>query len=335
MKILALTNWSLIGCYAVLITYLALTLNQSGTDAAGRGLAVGYLFVGAILLVAVLGLNLLPFPATKIAVLVALLVPAALGLREWTNTFYYTQRAGKEDQGRWDGSYYFKDPDQRRIAEAIAANDLPQLKTLLTAPQPRLNESGEEHTTLLDFAALRAAGRSEEPFRVEALALLLAKGATFETADSLHTATHVLVARQSPAALLDWFLKHGADANAKHRQNQNLPVLFVVLDDPNDRLEKVRLLLAHGADPNVVYPPADYGWLTGHSVLLAAARQDLWEICQVLLEQGADPDVVGPQQLVFRKLLAKRETMYAETGTTPPAFTALQKTMENLPEKKP
>ncbi|KAA9346711.1 ankyrin repeat domain-containing protein [Larkinella humicola] len=333
MKILALTNWSLIGCYAVLIAYL--TLNQSGTDAAGRGLAVGYLFAGAILLVAVLGLNLLPFPATKIAVLVALLVPAALSLRTWAYVFSYTHRTEKDNQGRWDGSYYFKDPDQRRIAEAIAANDLPHLKALLSGPHPRLNESGEEHTTLLDFAALRAAGRPEEPFRVEALALLLAKGATFETADSLHTPTHVLVARQGPAALLAWFLKHGADANAKHRQNQNLPVLLVVLDDPTERLEKVRLLLAHGADPNVVYPPADYGWLVGHSVLLAAARQDLWEICQVLLEQGADPAFVGPRQLVFRELLTKRATVYAETGTTPPAFTGLQKVRENLPGKKP
>ncbi|RYZ42861.1 MAG: ankyrin repeat domain-containing protein, partial [Sphingobacteriales bacterium] len=103
---------------------------------------------------------------------------------------------------------------------------------------------------------------------------------------------------------------------------------------PNDRLEKVRLLLKHGADPNAVYPTADYGWLAGHSVLLAAARQDLWEICQVLLENGADPTVVSSQKLVFRELLAKRATIYAETGTTPPAFTALQKTMKNLPGKK-
>ncbi|GAB3914247.1 hypothetical protein GCM10028803_59340 [Larkinella knui] len=327
MKIIALVNGSLIGCYAVLIVYLALTLNQSGTDAAGRGLAVGYLFVGAILLVAVLGLNLLPFPVTKITVLVALLVPLVLGLRELAGNFYVTQRAGAEDQGRWDGSYYFKDPDQRRIAEAIAANAIPQLKTLLTEPQPRLNESGEEHTTLLDFAAMRAAGMYNEPFSVEALALLLAKGATFETADSLHTATHVRVARQSPAALLGWFLKQGANPNAKHRQNQDLPILFVVLDDPKERLEKVKLLLDYGADPNASYPLADYGWLAGHSALLAAARQDLWEVCQALLEHGADPAIAGPQNLDFRKLMAQREVMYAEAGTTPAAFIALQKSL--------
>ena len=117
MKIIALTNWSLIGCYAVLLAYLALTLNQSGTDAAGRGVAVGYLFVGAILLIAVLGLNLLPFRATKITVLVALFVPVVLGLREWAGNFYYAQRTKADDQGRWDGSYYFKDPNQRRIAD--------------------------------------------------------------------------------------------------------------------------------------------------------------------------------------------------------------------------
>jgi hypothetical protein len=196
MKIIALANWSLIGCYAVLITYQALTLNSSGTDAAGRGLAVGYLFVGGILLLAVLGLNLLPFPVAKITVLVALLVPLALGARELAGNFYYKQRAGTDDQGRWDGSYYFKDPNQRRIAEAIAADDIPQLRTLLSEPH-LLNESGEEHTTLLDFAAIRAAGMYNSPFNVESLELLLANGATFETADTLHTPTHVLVVRRN------------------------------------------------------------------------------------------------------------------------------------------
>ncbi|GAB3924647.1 ankyrin repeat domain-containing protein [Larkinella terrae] len=334
MKIIGLTNWALIGGYAVLMAYSALTLNQSGTDAAGRGMAAGYLFVGAILLVVVLGLNLLPYQLTKIAVLFALLLPLVFGIREAATNFYFTQRSEKEDEGRWDGSYYFSDPDQLRIAEAIAANDMPKLQALLAKPR-LLNESGKDHTTLLDFAALRTAGMYNSPFSVEALELLMAHGATIETADSLRTPTHVLVARQSPAALLEWFLKKGADANAKHLQNQNLPVLFVVMDYPTDRLEKVKLLLEHGADPNVIYPTADYGWLAGHSALLAAARQELWDVCQVLLEHGADSTVVGPQQLVFGEFIAKREKIYAEAGSAPATFIALQKSMATSSTRKP
>lgn len=334
MKIIALTNWSLIGCYAVILVYLALTLNQSGTDAAGRGLAVGYLFGGGILLVAVLGLNLLPFQLTKITVLVALLVPLGFGIRQAAIHYYYTQRSENEGDGRWDGSYYFKGPDQLQIANAIAANDIPHLKTLLAKPH-LLNESGEDHTTLLDFAAIRATGLDHSPMQVEALELLMANGATFETADSLHTPTHVLVARQSSAALLEWFLKKGADPNAKHLKNQNVPIIFAVMDYPTDRLAKVKLLLDGGADPNVVYPPADYGWLAGHPALLAAARQELWDVCQVLLEHGADSAVIGPQNLVFREVIARHEKIYAETGPVPATFAALQKTMAQSSARKP
>ncbi|RRA99911.1 ankyrin repeat domain-containing protein [Larkinella rosea] len=334
MKIITLTNWALIGCYAVLMAYSALTLNQSGTDAAGRGVAAGYLFVGGMLLVAVLGLNILPFQLTKIVVLVALLVPLLFGIREAIVHYTNRQQAGKADENRWNGSYYFTDPNQLRMAEAIGANDIPKLQTLLAQPR-MLNESGENHTTLLDFAALRAAASEDSVSRTESLELLMAHGATFETADPLHTPTHVLVARQGSATLLEWFLKKGANPNAKHLQNQDIPVLFVVMDYPKDRLEKVKLLLEYGADPNAIYPAADYGWLAGHPALLAAARQELWDVCQILLEHGADASVVGPQNRGFRELIAQSEKMYAEAGSPPATFVALQKSMANLPTRKP
>ncbi|MFC5412790.1 hypothetical protein ACFPMF_25925 [Larkinella bovis] len=334
MKIIALTNWSLLGAYAILVIYLALTLPESGSDPAGRGLAVGYLPGGVGLLVALFGLNLLPFRFTRMAVLVAALVPFGVGLREAASRFYDAQQLQQTERGRWDGSFYFREPDQLRIAEAIAANDVVQLRTLL-AEAFLLNESGEEHITLLDFATLRAVGSENPAAHLPLLELLLENGALIETDDTLHTPTHALVARQSPAVLLEWFLKKGADPNARHCRKQDIPVLFAVLDDPKDRVKKVELLLEHGADPNSIYPPTAPGWLAGHPVLLAAARQDLWGVCRALLKHGADATVAGPQKLTFRGVVAQRGKTYAETGAVPADFVALQKSLNNLPNGNP
>ncbi|WP_128547373.1 hypothetical protein [Larkinella soli] len=55
MKAITVLNWSLIGLYAVLLTYGWLTLDRSGTDAAGKGMAVAYLLA---VLTAPLGIGL-------------------------------------------------------------------------------------------------------------------------------------------------------------------------------------------------------------------------------------------------------------------------------------
>ncbi|MVM36597.1 hypothetical protein GO730_01155 [Spirosoma sp. HMF3257] len=203
------------------------------------------------------------------------------------------------------------------------------MKELLKEPIPQLNESGSDHITLLDFAALKGVYSDDAHWVISCLSLLLAKGATIETPDPHHIPTHALVSRNSSAALMDWFLKNGANPNARGLLQLPTPILFMVMDYDFERREKISLLLAHGADPNSMYPPTASSWLAGHSALLAATRLELWDVCKLLLEKGADVTIEGPQHQRFPDMIKRSAEIYAELNNTPEPFTALLKTMNS------
>ncbi|MVM28991.1 hypothetical protein GO755_03020 [Spirosoma sp. HMF4905] len=327
MKAITIANWSFLIIYGILLTYSSLTLNQSGTDAAGRGMAAGYLFVGFILLVILIGVNCLPFQLSRIIVFVLGLLPIVVGLIHWMGQTSMSRQTRQNDDGKANGTYYFHDPQRRQLAQAIADHDIEQVKMLLQQPIPQLNESGSDYITLLDFAALKGVYSQDSLWVIPCLSLLLAKGAAIETADSSHIPTHTRVSRNSSAVLMDWFLKNGANPNAKGLLQLPTPILFIVMEYDYDREEKIKLLLAHGADPNSVYPPTASSWLAGHSALLAATRLELWDVCRLLLEKGADATVVGPQHQRFADLIKRSAEIYTERNNTPETFTALLKTM--------
>jgi hypothetical protein len=328
LKTITLINWSLLVIYGLVLTITVLTLKQSGTDAAGRGIASAYLFFGFILLGVVLLINFLPFYFSRIAVLILLILPVFGGVGTLIRQLMTSQKSQKDEMGRIDGSFYFHDSERQQIAQAIYERDKSRLQALLKQPVPKLNDSGEDHVTLLDFATIQGvlAGNPEEllPY----LELLMSKGATIETADLLHVPAHALVIRECSIGFLDWFLQKGANPNAKHPKRDNAAILFAVMDCPIDRLEKLKSLLKHGADPNVIYPATASSWLAGHSALLAAARMDLWDSCTLLLENGADPAVEGPQHLIFQEFIHRRAEIYAAEGSTPDTFTTLVKSLK-------
>lgn len=327
MKIILVTNWSLLVFYILVLSYTALTMNPSNTDAAGRGLAEVYIFGGFVLLAILIGINCLPFRLTRIGVFAALLVPVTVGLYQVIREFSTTKRTQLAEAERFDGSFYFHDSQRQQLARAIATVDEATLQSLLQQPIPQLNDSGEDHITLLDYAAMRGTTSDNLSWTLNCLALLVKKGATIETADTLRMPTHALVSRNGSARLLEWFLKNGADPNARQLREQPVPILFTVMEYDHDRLEKVKLLLQYGADPNSVYPPNASGWLAGHSALLAAARQGFWEVCQLLLEKGADPAIESPQKLRFNELIKRNTEIYAESAETPASFIALIKSI--------
>ena len=328
MKTLIYTNWSLLALYGVGLLIAALTLNQPGNDAAGRAMGTGFIVIGFILLLLLVGANCLPFKFARIGVLLALLVPIGLSLSHFISQYTAGKQASSDDDARFTGTYYFHDEQRQQLAQAIADKNLARFEELLQQPIPLMNESGAENNTLLDFAAMRGVYSDNPDWILPYLNALVNKGATVKTADPLHTPTHALVGRNCPARLLEWFLTHGGEANALNLQGlQPTHILFIVMDYEPERTEKIKLLLDHGADPNVIYPTEASDWLAGHSALLAAARQDLWDVCILLLEKGADPSVKGPQQQVFRELIARRAATYAESGQTPAAFTKLQEVM--------
>ncbi|MBC7892879.1 MAG: hypothetical protein H7Y12_11740 [Sphingobacteriaceae bacterium] len=324
MKTLLFTNWTLMGLYALLLIYLSTTLSNSGTDAAGRGLALGYLVIGAILLVAVAGLNLLPFRTSRIGVLLALVVPLVLGARQGIGQFLAGREDEKIERGRADGTYYFPDARRRELAAAMASDDLTRLRNGLQSPLPTLNDSGTDHLTLLDFAALRAAGSDHPEAAIQCLDVLMEHGATLETADSLRVPTSVLVAWQCPAAVLHFFLKKGANPNAKRLEGT--PILFTILPHERERLAKLKLLLDYGADPNAPNPDA----LGDEYVtpLFYAAQQGMWDECLLLLEKGADANYRTPQGIDVRKILVEQGHVLPENADLSEALNALKNDKE-------
>ena len=323
MKLILVTNWSLLVIYILALSYTALTINPSNTDAAGRGLAEVYIVGGFVLLAILIGINCLPFRLTRLGVFTALLVPITVGFYQVIREFMINKRTQLAEAERFDGSFYFHDSQRQQLARAIATQDEATFQSLLQQPMPQLNESGEDHITLLDYAAMCGTTSDELPWTLHCLALLVKKGATIQTADTLRMPTHALVSRNCSAALLEWFLKNGADPNAKQFREEPVLILFTVMEYDRDRLAKVKLLLQYGAEPNSIYPPTAAGWLAGHSALLAAARQELWEECQLLLENGADSTIESPQKLRFNELIKRKTEIYAASAKTPASFVAL------------
>ncbi|MVM38601.1 hypothetical protein GO730_15285 [Spirosoma sp. HMF3257] len=191
-----------------------------------------------------------------------------------------------------------------------------QLQTGLHQQIPNLNDSANEHMTLLDFATNQAK-TSSSPSAILCLDLLMAKGATIENADTLHRPSHFLAIDGEPA-LLEWFLKKGANPNAKDSPHGK-PILFEALylsSSDQYKATKIALLLAYGADPNATPPHDELAVDT--SPLLYAADNELWDVCQLLLDKGADPAYKTHSGLTVQAVMNYKEKSYTEGGKTPP-----------------
>ncbi|WP_128548042.1 ankyrin repeat domain-containing protein [Larkinella soli] len=332
MKIVFVTNWVLIGLYGLFLLFSFTGIGRPGNDAAGRGMESGFVFLGAIVLAVLIVLNFLPYRGTRITALVILALPA-LGMVAGRMQHYFVLSGQQQDAvARSNGSFFFEDPQRREIAAAVAAGDTERLQTLLNQPVPQLNECGNQGTTLLDFAAFAAMEKADSPQILQCMELLMKKGATLQGPDSVHTPTHHQICSTGSVTLLKWFLDHGADANTTPYESE--PILFKVMEYDVDRLEKVKLLLEHGADPNARVPNYGHNWKANYTPLLYAAHEQLWALGLLLLEHGADParDVSKGREL--EATLKRHAELYAESGETPVEFTAFRNKLEALPAKK-
>lgn len=330
MKIISLLNWLAVSAYALIILWLLL-FSKTRTDS---GMANGMLIMLYIPLALLALLNYLPYKATKIITfcvsaypILICVINLSVGsvIRAYQTNNYDTELAEKAD-----GTYYFQDPLRRNLASAIANADLAKLKDGLEQPVPNLNASGEEHITLLDFAAMQASRNPKEKV-LESLQLLLDKGARIETDDTLHTATHFIVLKDDPA-FLEFFLTNGADANAVEKERK-YPILFqaIYLDmyDPF-KTKKVSLLLEHGADANAFSPKYDDQVIIC-SALCAAAGSEMWEICNLLLNYGAKSDYQTAGGWDIRKAVAYQDKQFSSWGKVPPLeFTSLKERLNAM-----
>ncbi|WP_080055400.1 ankyrin repeat domain-containing protein [Spirosoma aerolatum] len=331
MKIIVNLNWTILGLGILLLTYVLISKKTFGNDPAGQGLANAYSLLGLIILVVLLLANCLPFNWVRITVFVLLCLPIVGMLPQLVLRLSSAVNEAKREQKRFDGRYYFADRDRQNLANAIAIQDVEQVRSLLQLPIPNLSAPGTDHVSVLDYAAMLAITHPDEAVSIAILSALMDQGATIETTDAHHIPTHVRIGRGCTPTLLEWFLKKGANPNARDPENEYAPMLFSTMAAyRGSATEKVQLLLAYGADPNGLYPAQARSWLAGHTVLQAAARQSLWEVCRVLLEKGADPRREGPQHFVFTEYVVHQANLHAQMGTQNESFTTMQQTLQHV-----
>lgn len=97
MKIITTANWVLIGLYGVALIFTIVNLNRSGNDAAGRGMELGLIFIGLILVAGLVWLNLRSSKAAKITALVVAGLPLLLILFNLLSDQWVSYQQQKRD----------------------------------------------------------------------------------------------------------------------------------------------------------------------------------------------------------------------------------------------
>lgn len=336
MKTITLINWYLLGIYAAVLLGIMLFSRASSSSDRAAG---GYVLVLFIPLGILAALNMLQSPFTRILVLVVAALPAGTGIvmlvagpavENWQTKRYNDELAAKDN-----GSFYFPDKIRRKLAQDIASGSIQELKTGLSQAIPELNASGKEQVTLLDFATMHAVKDPSEN-RLAILQLLLEKGATIETKDTLRSPAHLLAVAGEPH-LLEWFLKHGADPNAVEAATGST-ILFKAMKlgvGDTARTEKVDLLLRYGANPNTI-PALKDELIIRSPPLLWSVEHEFWDISTVLLNHGANASYQTDSGWNAGKSLEYKLEQLTLLGKTPPTeLTTLAERLRDGRDEKP
>jgi hypothetical protein len=321
MKTITLVSWCLLGLYTAILIGLMLFGRSGTTD---DRMASGYLMMLFVPLFILAGINLLPYHFTRVAVLVLCVAPAVMAavMLVASPIVSSVRKAmwAREDAAQANGSYYFKDEARQKLAVDIAALDAEKLGLDMQQPVPDLNKTGREQITLFDFAADLGL-LADSAKLIACFDVLLKNGAKIDNGDRAHTPTHLRVLGYSPV-LLKWFLDNGADANAREA-GSGAPILYLAVGGENSeparplKIERVRMLLEHGADPNAHVPTPD-SLTIPTSILLSAANMEAWTICNMLLDRGADTRYETPGGSNVTKTVGYKLNDYRSWGKTPP-----------------
>ncbi|KAI3929888.1 hypothetical protein MKW98_004042 [Papaver atlanticum] len=156
---------------------------------------------------------------------------------------------------------------------------------------PLFHAMSKEHLDTVRYLLEKGAnvdasdGTNETPLQYAAqngntklMTLLLSKGAQVDVATRLGTALQMAAAfgRQDAVKML---LNHGANPNVGSHGNMLKPLILAIF---TKSWESVELLLQAGADPNAVS--------CGNTPLVAAARDGRADVVRRLVEAGADPN---------------------------------------------
>lgn len=304
---LTLLGWILLVLEALFVIVLFFQRNL-GDDAAGRGMARGFSYVLApIVLLAgaafVWGQQGGPRGAFWAGLLV-LAVPLLFGafnfaggtLRKLERTIWRAQ-AGRFEDGRLT-----------RMARAIDRNDTAELSRLLAAGPTDFAARDRMGRTLLGHAIARAIAWEADTGQVEPVRVLLAAGAP-PAADALaptrtvasvseHDLVYHLVGVGNPGAVLvlDTVLGAGADPNVLDEDGR--PLLFSTYL----RLPALEVLAKHHVNMQAVDTRPDR---LGYSALMHAASMGEWGLAGFFLQHGVPPDHRAPDGTTLDSILAE------------------------------
>jgi hypothetical protein len=172
------------------------------------------------------------------------------------------------------GNNDFKQPGMQRLANAIAANDLPAVKAAIPAAGD-LKTKGERGLPVLTFALQSFHGRKPNP---AIIAALLEAGADPNAATPSGS---LPLEETTDFDIVQALVKHGADPNKKGRKG---PVFFNAFGDMYGGVfrgdDMFDLYREHGLrKENYTAPEA----------VVAAARGGAWHALRVMFEDGANP----------------------------------------------
>ncbi len=322
MKTISQINWIIIAIYSIYAIIIYIDSNRSGMDAAGRGMAMGFLIVGIFYLFILIVLNLINYKWVKILVLIMGGLPLCYFVTQSILTY---QTHKKYDKLRKDNSK-FKDSHLNDIMGAILRNDLDHVKRLISKNSSLINHIGENNRkTILDIAVRNSWMRENQTANDIVLAIL-EKGAdpNIFHPDSYGTyAPLAAYGQYLDISIFESLLKAGANPFAIGEQST--PLIYTLIEnDRNDSFQKVKLLLEYGLDPNIPLGD-DQPYKLNYSPLIWAANSEKWAICELLINSGANINFEpkGPDGRSFKFILDGKSKDYQQAGVTPDSYASL------------
>ena len=319
MKTIALINWIIIAIYGIYAILIYFDSKGSGMDAAGRGMAAGFLFIGLVYLAVLIGLNFINVKWVRILVLLMgglpLIYFAIQSLNSYQTYKNYDKKAKENSQ--------FKDPHLNVMMEAITKNNFQEFTSLLAKDNSQINKIGETNRkTLLDIAT-RNAWVSETTEANEMVLLLLKNGAD---PNVFHKETY---GSYPPLAAYGVYLDLSifkalleAGANPNVLGENSIPLLYTLIErQQDDCIEKLELLIAFGLDPNLPLG-SEQPYQLNYNPLIWAAHHEQWTACSLLLEHGTDINFEppGPDGRTIWQILDKKDRKYREKEDLPQDF---------------
>ncbi len=316
MKTISYITWGIIACYTLFAIFALIShiRHSSGMDAAGRGMSGGFLMIGIAFTIGLALLNLLPFYLTKILTLLIALSPFFYSVYSRTSQNIQSIRQA-------NGSYYFEAEDLKVLAGFVRGKNLKKVEELTPMLQSDINQIAKTGETLLQMAIVENQYnmiwegniQKDNPALIQIIEVLLKNGADPNVHHPDKEPVLVYVNNFVSNRLLKLLLKYKADPNARNKVGIPVAASFIRKQDERS-LEKLTLILDHGADPNI---PFDYYGGDGTCSLLSmAADQQQWRICKLLLERGADPNFEPsyPYAKSLNSWLEYYKGLYAERG---------------------